>query len=139
MRAEAKLSAPVDRSKPEMGTWRQHCELAAKGEGADAEKAGRELALKPCPEEVEHLVRWTYELYGRDGFNMGGPNLLSNREVDRFFALRGIIPDPLEIDALFLLNAAYCNPEGGEEEDEEPAPREAVQPPTQRGRQVITT
>lgn len=118
-----------------MGTFRQHCEIAANGGDPAAIKA---LQVPTCPEEVEHLVRWTFELFGRDGFNMGGPNLLSNREVDRFFSLRGIIPDPLEIDALFMLNAAYCNPDGGDD-DEEEVQRENVSVPLQRGRQVIPT
>lgn len=138
MRAEGKLSAFLDKSQPELGTWRQHYERCIKQGGEDARQARKKLRVPPCPEAAEHLVRWTYELFGRDGFNFGGANLLSNREAEAFFRLRGITPDPLEVEGLFILNAAYCNPEGDEEERREEKREEGpTLPPAQRGREII--
>ncbi len=140
VRAEARLSAPLDRAKPELGTLRQHYERMEWRGGAIGRTARKKLRVPPCPEAAEHLVSWTYQLYGRDGFNMGGPNLLSNREADRFFALRRIVPDPLEIDGLFMLNAAYCHPDDEDEraDEREGVPRETTLPPMQRGREMVT-
>ena len=140
VRAEALLSAPLDRAKPEFGTLRRHLERQERQGGAIGKAARKKLRVPPCPEAAEHLVRWTYELYGRDGFHMGGPNLLSNRELREFFALRRIEPDPLEVEGLFALNAAYCYPDADEEEarpEEGDVPREATMPPAQRGREIV--
>lgn len=67
-----------------------------------------------CPESLEYLLGWTYQLYGRSGVGMDGVAPLSYATVAEWARLMGVTVRPTEIEALMLLDAVMRHP--GEDE-----------------------
>lgn len=76
-----------------------------------SENAQRELQQPEPPECMEYLADWAFALYGRSGASMEGLAPLSFQTVEAWGRLMGIEPDPLEVQALMVLDAVIRKPE----------------------------
>lgn len=82
-----------------------------------SEAAKRKLANAPeCPEEMEYLVSWAFDLHGRSGVGMSGAAPLSYTTVESWARLLDIRIEPYEVKALIALENAIRNPGDDEEE-----------------------
>ena len=86
--------------------------MAARGN----KTAIRELASIPeCPEELEYLRAWIYELYGRSGTNMDGAEPLAWSEITHWEYNTGREASIAEKEALMRLDAILRHPEEPED------------------------
>jgi hypothetical protein len=90
--------------QPDGETLRTHLEAAAARGNARAIAA---IEGPECPEAARHVWGWFQHLSSRRGSNGFGLNALTYLEVDAWARLRGIRPEPWELEALFLLDALY--------------------------------
>ena len=88
--------------------YRATLELSAARGNAEARRA---LQEPECPEPVQYLVEWAYQLVGRSGEGMNGVAPLSYACVDAWSRLTGIEPTPDEVAALLVLDHAIRHPE----------------------------
>jgi hypothetical protein len=94
-------------------------------------KALEQLEPPPCPEGAEYLVGWAYQLWGRSGAGMAGLAPLSHTEIAAWARLTGNDPDPLEVEALIVLDRVLLEPDSAAEQtkEEEPQPIVRVEAP----------
>jgi hypothetical protein len=90
--------------------------------------AAAELEDLECPEELEYLASWAFQLAGRSGVGMDGPAPLSYSQVEAWSRLLDIEVEPHEVAALMELDAAIRNPDPPAEEKEAEAPRAPAWP-----------
>jgi hypothetical protein len=97
---------------------RAHLEASARRGGPGSEDARAQLDVPPCPEEMEHLVAWTYELAGRSGEGFSGFARVSHREIATFAQLMDLDLEPHEVEALRRLDDALLHPDEVAETEE---------------------
>jgi hypothetical protein len=114
-RLEAECSKPGPDGVPQRDTWEA---AAARGNV----QAQRKLDSAELPDCLAYLWGWFLELYGRSGAGMAGLLPLSYTEVDAWARLTGNDPNPLEVEALMLLDAVMRT---DKRPDPEPVPVEA--------------
>lgn len=86
-----------------------------------------------CPEELEYLVSWGFQLYGRSGIGMEGVAPLSYATVSHWSELTDTPLEPYEVEALMRVDAAIRNPEEPEQVQEvEPVVAESIAWPTRK-------
>lgn len=90
--------------KDSSGSQRKHLEkLARKGD-----KTARE-ALRPkglYPRWIGYLKGWISDLHGRSGVGMSGYAPLTYTQIEAWARLKGIRPEPHEVEALMSLDTA---------------------------------
>jgi hypothetical protein len=106
------MSALANPSKPDLGTIRAHLEQAAR---MGNEAARKSLEGPECPEELNYLVSWTYELYGRSGITSDFGSMiiapLSHRELESWQRNTGNSLESWEVQAILELDAALRHPD----------------------------
>lgn len=108
-------------------TLRAHLEAAApRSVSARAALDGPE-----CPECLEYLRDWAYELHGRSGVGMDGAAPLNPVVVEAWARLYRLDIEPHEYEALVSIDAAMRHP--GEAEPDEQAPTVAPAWPAKKG------
>jgi hypothetical protein len=63
-----------------------------------------------CPESLAYLLSWLRALNGRSGVGMNGFAPLTWSTLDAWARWTGNLPDPADIDALFLLDSVMLFP-----------------------------
>ena len=81
-------------------------------------KTGGELpedykSLK-CPEAVIHCWHWFIELNRTRASNGFGQNPISYTEIVSWSQLTGVVPEPLEVQTIMALDAAYMSVQADE-------------------------
>ena len=75
------------------------------------------MSWPKCPPEMQYLVDWAEDLYARSGIGMGAIAPVSHREIDAWRRLMDIgYLDPLEVEALRILDAAFFDPGEGNDD-----------------------
>ncbi len=86
---------------------RSHLEgLAVKGHA----KAIEALQGPEYPPELHYLRMWAAELHGKSGVGMNGLNPLTYTTVADWSRLKGVKPEPHEVEALLTLDAVMLFP-----------------------------
>lgn len=78
-------------------------------------RAIRALQGPECPEWLEYLKDWLYELHGRSGVGMNGYAPLSYATIAGWSQLTGRDPSIGDVEALLLLDSILLHPEVGED------------------------
>lgn len=100
-----RLNYPVD-GVPQ----RTHLEFRARKGSVEAQLA---LQGPECPESLAYLLTWARQLHGKSGVGMNGFSPLSWSTIDAWARWTGNVPDPEDVDALFMLDTVMLSkPEG---------------------------
>lgn len=82
---------------------------------ASAARGNRESAAllegPPCPDALAYLLDWAVELHGRSGIGPDGFVPLTYTTLADWAALTGARPTPLDVRALFALDAVMRHPD----------------------------
>jgi hypothetical protein len=92
------------------------------------EAAIAKLTPPELPESVAYLWDWVMELHGRSGAHMAGLNPLSYATLEAWMRLSGYTLDPLEVQALIMLDAALLDRSEPEPDTPEPVVRDDAWP-----------
>ena len=117
MRHESRLNA----RQKDGATARDYYEHSAH-RNAEARAA---LEGPECPEALEYLLGWAYELHGRSGLSEVGVAPLSYATLAEWARFRGVALEWWEVEALLRLDAELRHPsedETGEAEEAPPVP-----------------
>lgn len=99
--------------------------------GPEAERALDRLEGPPVPDALAYLWRWFLKLDAMRTYGMAGPNPLSADIIAAGDRLYGWGLDPLEVDALLVLDRVVRSP--GDDDETEPEATEPPAWPTRKG------
>ena len=103
----------------EGSTQRAHLEMAARMGHAGAERAKQQLKEPPFPEELAYLWEWLMELSLARGEGWSGAAAISYSDIEAWTRLMDTHPEPHDVQALLVLDAAMRNPGDGTDDDDE--------------------
>ena len=98
---------------------REHLEQRATKGDEGAKQAQAELSGPEPPEELIYLWTWWIELNRSRGGGMNGPEGLTYQGIDAWARLTGADPEPVEVEALFELDAAVREPSEPQAQNEQ--------------------
>lgn len=92
-----------------------HLESAAARGNASAIKL---LHGPECPEPLEYLLAWSRELSRSRTVGFHGVNGLTYQDIDAWARFSGRTPSPMEVEALFVLDAVSRAPNAKTDEED---------------------
>jgi hypothetical protein len=100
----------LDAQQSDGTTLRAHAQAIAKGAGQVPE----EYQSLPFPEALSHCWHWFIALSRSRSSNGFGANPISYNEIVSWSDLTGVRPDPIEVQAIISLDAAYMSAQAEE-------------------------
>lgn len=120
MRHEARLNA----RQKDGATLRDHLKAAAHR----SEAARRALEGPECPEALEYLLGYAYEMHGRSGLSEAGVAPLGYATLAAWAGFRGVTLEWWEVETLLRVDAELRHPGEDEPAEAEEAPPVPVWP-----------
>jgi len=102
----------------EGSTQQAHLEMAARMGHPGAEWAKRQLEEPEFPEELAYLWDWHTELSLARGEGFSGAAALTYTDIEAWTRLMDTHPEPHEVQALLILDAAIRHPGDDADDDE---------------------